>query len=74
MKMTVYFDGTFWSALVEYTDSKGNFKAFRYVFGQEPKDEEILDFLKSSLGNLLNLYDRFDTIISLGQRDTVERR
>ena len=53
MKMTVYFDGAFWSALIEFTDSKKRYKAFRYVFGQEPKDDDILNFIDVSLGKWL---------------------
>ncbi|MEX2804690.1 YjdF family protein [Streptococcus sp. H31] len=59
MKLTVYFDGVFWSGLVEYSDKKG-YKAFRYVFGKEPKDEEVLDFIYFSLGRLLNRYDHLE--------------
>ena len=56
MKMTVYFDGVFWSALVEYADEKG-YKAFRHIFGKEPKDEEILDFIYFSLGRMISRYE-----------------
>jgi len=52
MKMTVYFDGAFWSALIEFTDSKKRYKAFRYVFGKEPKDNDILNFIDVSLGKM----------------------
>ena len=49
--MTVYFDGAFWSALIEFTDSKKRYKAFRYVFGKEPKDNDILNFIDVSWEN-----------------------
>lgn len=60
MKMTVYFDGAFWSALIEFTDSKKRYKAFRYVFGQEPKDDDILNFIDVSLGKWLRRYDKVE--------------
>ena len=34
MKLTVYFDGTFWFALVEHVNRKGQYKVFRYPFGK----------------------------------------
>lgn len=60
MKMTVYFDGAFWSALIEFTDSKKRYKAFRYVFGKEPKDDDILNFIDVSLGKWLRKYDKVE--------------
>jgi len=60
MKMTVYFDGAFWSALTEFTDSKKRYKAFRYVFGKEPKDDDILNFIDVSLGKWLRRYDKVE--------------
>ncbi len=60
MKMTVYFDGAFWSALIEFTDSKKRYKAFRYVFGKEPKDDDILNFIDVSLGKWLRRYDKVE--------------
>lgn len=63
MKMTVYFDGAFWTALVEHTDAKGRYKAFRYVFGKEPKDEDILAFIYRDLGKWQSRYAHIDTHI-----------
>lgn len=60
MKMTVYFDGAFWSTLIEFTDSKKRYKAFRYVFGKEPKDDDILNFIDVSLGKWLRRYDKVE--------------
>lgn len=61
MKMTVYFDGVFWSALIEFSDSKGRYKAFRHVFGPEPKHKDIMDFISFSLGKELCRYERVET-------------
>ena len=49
MKMTVYFDGTFWCALIEYSDTKQHYRAFRYVFGKEPKTADIITFIGKDL-------------------------
>ncbi|EHJ56214.1 hypothetical protein HMPREF9318_01644 [Streptococcus urinalis FB127-CNA-2] len=56
MEMTVYFDGIYWVALIEY-DSDNGYKAFRHVFGKEPKDEEIIEFIRNDLGILFEKYD-----------------
>ncbi|MGT2637249.1 YjdF family protein [Streptococcus ratti] len=66
MKMTVYFDGAFWAALVEYVDTKGQYKAFRYVFGKEPKDEDILTFIYRDLGKWQSRCAHIDTHIEAG--------
>ena len=44
MKLTVYHDGQFWVGIVEVIEDR-KLKAGRYVFGPEPKDSEILDFV-----------------------------
>lgn len=44
MKLTVYFDGSFWCGLVEAEDA-GTIRVFKHVFGSEPKDEEVWDFV-----------------------------
>lgn len=66
MKMTVYFDGAFWAALIEYVDIKGQYKAFRYVFGKEPKDEDILTFIYRDLGKWQSRCAHIDTHIEAG--------
>ncbi|MFD1177631.1 YjdF family protein [Paenibacillus puldeungensis] len=53
MKLTVYHDGQFWVGVIEDQD-KGKLKAARYVFGKEPQDEEILQFIGKEMGNLLS--------------------
>lgn len=52
MKLTIYFDGSFWCGLVE-EDSNNHYQAIRYVFGPEPKDSEVLDFIAKRLPQLL---------------------
>lgn len=48
MKLTVYFDGSFWCGLVEAEDA-GTIRVFKHVFGSEPKDEEVWDFVANHL-------------------------
>ncbi len=61
MKLTVYFDGTFWFALVEHVNRKGQYKVFRYPFGKEPKDSDIWNFIAKKLPSLIKKYDHIKT-------------
>ncbi|EHJ52505.1 YjdF family protein [Streptococcus macacae] len=61
MKLTVYFDGTFWFALVEHVNCKGQYKAFRYPFGKEPKDFDVWYFILKELPRLIKKYDSIET-------------
>lgn len=69
MKLTVLYDGQFWIGITEY-EEKNKLKAARNVFGSEPKDTEILEFVQS---NLLDLLDRA-TVSSVSALDKKERR
>lgn len=53
MKLTVYFDSSFWYGLVEYIDSSGDYRAVNYLFGKEPKDSEVMDFVNTKLDTLV---------------------
>ncbi|WP_445480570.1 YjdF family protein [Lysinibacillus irui] len=48
MKLTIYFDGQFYIGLIENI-SENKYKAYRYVFGNDPKDHEVLDFVNKNL-------------------------
>lgn len=52
MKLTIYFDGSFWCGLIEDA-SDNHYQAIRYVFGPEPKDADVLDFIAKRLPGLL---------------------
>ena len=53
MSLTIYHDGQFWVGIIEVVED-GRLRAFRYVFGAEPKDSEILDFIYYKLLNIIN--------------------
>ncbi|MGG0340729.1 YjdF family protein [Priestia megaterium] len=53
MSLTIYHDGQFWVGIIEVVES-GKLKAFRYVFGPEPKDTEVLDFIYDRLLEVIN--------------------
>ena len=44
--LTVYHDGQFWVGLAEHVED-GRYGVARIVFGAEPSDEEILQFVAS---------------------------
>ena len=48
MCLTIYFDGQFWVGLVEEESGDG-VRAFRHVFGAEPGDAEILEFVRGMM-------------------------
>ncbi|MNO35464.1 hypothetical protein D3C76_255180 [compost metagenome] len=48
MKLTVFHDGQYWIGVVEEQE-QGKLKAAKYIFGAEPKDEEILAFISKEL-------------------------
>lgn len=50
-KLTVYFDGQFWVGVVEKYLSDG-FTAAKTIFGTEPSDAELFQFIKRDFSNL----------------------
>ena len=49
--LTVYHDGQFWVGLAERVED-GTYSVARIVFGAEPSDEEILQFITSKWAKL----------------------
>lgn len=60
MKLTVYFEKPYWIGVIE-TQEKGKVRAARYVFGSEPSDAEVLDFVQS--GELSRLTERMAAVV-----------
>lgn len=48
MKLTVYHDGQFWVGVVELLEN-GTLKAARHLFGAEPKDTEVIEWVNNHL-------------------------
>lgn len=48
MKLTVYFEGAFWVGVAEETVD-GKLKVCRHIFGSEPKDGEVWEFVQRHL-------------------------
>lgn len=55
MKLTVFFDEQlqFWVGVVE-AEADNRLKAIRHLFGKEPKEAEILDFIHHDMQRLLD--------------------
>ena len=49
--LTVFHDGQFWVGLAEHVED-GRYGVARIVFGAEPSDEEILQFVRSKWAKL----------------------
>ncbi|CAI6252172.1 hypothetical protein NRS6120_07000 [Bacillus subtilis] len=52
MKLTIYYDGQFWVGVVEVVNN-GKLRAFRHLFGKEPRDSEVLEFVHNQLLNMM---------------------
>ena len=50
--LTVYFEDGFWHGLFEQV-YRESYQVCRVTFGQEPKDDEILEIYRLSLPNYL---------------------
>ncbi|WP_152391686.1 YjdF family protein [Paenibacillus guangzhouensis] len=48
MKLTVFYDGQYWVGVVEES-TEGKLRAGRLIFGAEPKDQEIIQFIYTKL-------------------------
>ena len=49
--LTVYFEDGFWHGLFEQ-EYEGTYQVCRVTFGQEPKEDEILEFLQTQFPQL----------------------
>ncbi|MFN2745174.1 MULTISPECIES: YjdF family protein [Bacillus] len=52
MKLTIYHDGQFYVGIIEVV-REGKLRAFRHMFGQEPKDKEVLEFVNHQLMRII---------------------
>jgi hypothetical protein len=51
-KLTVYFDGRFWIGVFERNSPADGYSAARTVFGAEPSDAELLQFIRFRMHTL----------------------
>jgi Protein of unknown function (DUF2992). len=54
MRLIIFFDGQFWIGLVERITQSG-FYTEKFIFGSEPKDGEILNFVNNELISRINI-------------------
>ena len=53
MKLTVFFNGQYWVGVVELQEGT-KLKASQFIFGLEPKDAEVMDFVQHQMLGLLS--------------------
>jgi hypothetical protein len=53
MQLTVFHDGQFWVAVIEVSNGE-NLKVYKRVFGAEPSDSEIFDFMNNEAFKLIS--------------------
>lgn len=66
IKLTVYFDEPFWTGVFERTEN-GRLSASKVVFGAEPKDAEVWDFVLKQFRDL-----PFSPTVERVQRQTAD--
>lgn len=52
MKLTIFYDGQYWVGVVEAVNDSG-LKACKQIFGAEPQDGEIMEFVRHRMLPLL---------------------
>lgn len=65
MKLTVYFDGSFWCGLVEYETVDKKYQAYKHTFGKEPKDVEVVQFIQGCLPILIARNEPLSSHVSI---------
>ncbi|MGY3778017.1 YjdF family protein [Isobaculum melis] len=58
MKLTIYFDGSYWCGLIEYEGVEGDYRACKYLFGAEPKTSEVEAFIANQMDYIIYLNDQ----------------
>ncbi|USB32933.1 YjdF family protein [Paenibacillus sp. YPG26] len=52
MTLTVYYEGRYWVGVVQ-EEEEGRLRAGRFIFGTEPADAEVLEFISKHLTSLM---------------------
>ncbi|UJF31521.1 YjdF family protein [Paenibacillus hexagrammi] len=73
MKLTVFFEQPFWVGVVE-EERNGRLRAVRYVFGSEPYDAEVLDFVNTKMTAWLERVQRSTEVAPLSERKLNPKR
>ncbi len=54
MSLTIYFNGQYWCGLIEYFNEWNQWVVREHVFGPEPKEQDIFNFIKDILPDILD--------------------
>lgn len=66
VKLTVFFENPFWIGIYERKENK-NYKVCKIVFGAEPKDYEVYNFL-------MNNWNKFQFRLSVETQKEIEKK
>jgi hypothetical protein len=73
MKLTIYHNGQFWVGVIE--ECVGfELSAIRFVFGTEPHDADVLDFLDRTIKTLLTKDPKTVTVKAFNERAVNPKR
>lgn len=64
MSLTIYFNGQFWCGAVEFYNEFDQWVVMNYVFGSEPKIEDVFNFINTILPHMLASKWLADTVTS----------
>jgi len=74
MKLTVFHDGHFWVGVVEEKEDCGKLRAAKLIFGSEPSDQEVLEFVQHRLHEVASRLSRpVETPVSEERRKNPKR-
>ncbi len=73
MRLIVYFDGQFWNGLIE-REVNNSYTVQRHIFGAEPKDGEIEEFVNVELVKYLCNLNNGEEIESITARKINPKR
>ncbi|MEH7109085.1 MULTISPECIES: YjdF family protein [Bacillaceae] len=57
MKLTIFYDGQYFVGVVEMVSAE-RLKAYRFVFGAEPSDQEVWEFVDKRLLSLMEQHEQ----------------
>ncbi|MBI9105203.1 MAG: DUF2992 family protein [Spirochaetales bacterium] len=70
---TIYFNGQFWKALIEKSNSYGPRQLAEYTFGSEPATGELLDFYLNKYHLLIFVQSEREVRIRKHRKDNTDR-
>ncbi|WP_166241534.1 YjdF family protein [Paenibacillus turpanensis] len=73
MKLTVHYDGQYWVGIVESVNGT-RLRACKHIFGSEPLDGEVMEFIQFRMLPLLETVTREASVQPLAERKVNPKR